>query len=109
MADIFDILREIERRPAMFVGFDDQHRRDQLMHLESMLHGYALALREHSVTEPGLDLLAKLGEYVRGRFGWSSSAGVVAAVTAAARTEEEAWALFWKLLWEFEATSGDGG
>lgn len=84
----------------MYVGADDE-RELQLHNLEMLLHGYALALWQHRLDEPGGDLLQSFGTYLRERFGWSTPAGPIAAVLRETGNAGQAWRIFWEQVWEF--------
>lgn len=57
MGTVFDLLDEVRKRPAMYVGWDEQHRVRQLQDLEYLLSGYTITLRNHSIHEPVADFL----------------------------------------------------
>jgi hypothetical protein len=101
MTTIFDLLKMIEQRPGMFVGGDDGQRELQLRNLEMFLLGYANALHQHRIDEPGKGFLEKFGAYLRERFDWSASAGPIAAVLSETGSPDEAWRTFWRLVWEY--------
>jgi hypothetical protein len=104
---VFNVLREIETRPGMFIGLDSQHRAAQLRALEALLHGYSLALSENGVDEPGIDFLRGLAAYMAAQ-GWKVGAiGPIATIVAESPNSEVAWRVFWKLVWEFEAKLND--
>jgi hypothetical protein len=112
MGSVFNVLKKIEKYPGMYIGYDDEHPGARLSSLEAMLMGYAQALQEHGVSEPGLDFMHTFAEYLRGRYGWSMSCGPIAAIYMAYPDEKQAWQMFWKLVWEFRdtlATAGNGG
>ena len=103
MRTVFDLLKQIEQRPSMYIGADDERER-QLRNLEMLLHGYALALWQHGLDEPGGDFLQSFGAYLRERFGWSISAGPIAAVLRETGSATDAWRTFWAQVWEFRAS-----
>jgi hypothetical protein len=49
---VFDLLEDIRKRPAMYVGLDASDRAGQLRNLELLLAGYAMALDRHGIVEP---------------------------------------------------------
>ena len=100
MRTVFDFLRDIEKRPALYVGYDDESPGERLRDLEPISLGYGYALAQHEIDEPGRDFLRDLADYLRERYGWSSSLGPIHAIRAAAGCDADAWPLFWRLLWE---------
>jgi hypothetical protein len=101
---IFNWLREVEKRPGMYVGGDGTLGVDELRCVESMIRGYVFALNEHSIVETRApDFLSCFGDYLRKRFGWSMSIGPIGAILTEARTRSaDPWRLFFSLLWSFE-------
>ncbi|AUX43998.1 uncharacterized protein SOCE26_054550 [Sorangium cellulosum] len=104
MASVFDVLDEVRKRPGMYLGGDESQRIAQLQNLEQLLHGYSLALRCHGIQEPVADFAREFGAYLWETRGWSASCGPVAAIREAAKSDGEAWELFWGLADEFRAT-----
>jgi hypothetical protein len=104
MASVFEVIDEIRKRPGLYVGGDENQRVMQLQNLEQLLFGYSLALRQHRIEEPVADFIRQFGEYLRDTKGWSASCGPVAAIIEHARSDSEAWELFWTLIDEFRAT-----
>lgn len=104
MGTVFDLLNEVRKRPAMYVGWDERHRRRQLQDLEMLLYGYAIALKYHGIQEPVVDFMREFSNYLRQTRGWSLSCGPTAAIVEATANEQEAWDLFWKLVDEFHAS-----
>lgn len=100
---MFAILELIRQRPSMYVGWDDDQFDKRLAGLEMLIAGYSLAVRHHDIKDDGWEAYARFPEYLRNRFGWSTSCGEIAAIRAAAGSDSEAWALYWKLLGEFKA------
>jgi hypothetical protein len=104
MASIFDLLDEIRKRPGMYVGYDDSKRALQLQTIETLVDGYRLALQYHNIKEPVSDFNHEFAMYLSETREWSESCGPVVAILEAAKSEEEAWELFWQLVDEFRAT-----
>jgi hypothetical protein len=104
MASIFDLLDEIRKRPNMYVGHDESKRAMQLQTLETLVDGYRLALHNHNIREQVLDFNREFASYLFETKGWSASCGPVVAILDAAKSEEEAWELFWRMVDEFRAT-----
>lgn len=103
MATVFELLRAVQQRPAMYLGAEEAGRPQQLRNLEVMLYGYSEALHQHQLEEPGRDFVRGFGEYLRSRFGWSMSVGPVEAVLARAESDEEAWNSFWRLISDYRS------
>ncbi|NMO20005.1 hypothetical protein HPC49_21970 [Pyxidicoccus fallax] len=101
MSSVFELLEEIRKRPAMYVGGEDSHRVTQLRSLEHLLNGYSLALHHHGIREPVADFNREFGAFLSRTRGWSASAGPVAAIREAAKSDADAWELFWTLVDEF--------
>ena len=110
----FEVMALIEKRPGMYVGYGERERDKQLQGLEMLVAGYDLAVNHHGIRDAGLDAFARFPEYLRDRFGWSMSCGPIVAIRNVSTSPEDAWDLFWRLLWEFrdnqvgESSSGGG-
>jgi hypothetical protein len=104
MASAFDLLDEIRKRPMMYVGYDESKRVKQLKALETLMDGYSMALHNHHIQERVSDFNREFAAYLWKTRSWSASCGPVAAICEAAKSDEEAWELFWKLVDEFRAT-----
>ena len=104
MASIFDVLDEIRKRPGMYIGYDESKRAWQLQHLELIISGYSIALYNHNIKEPGLDFNHEFATYLYETKGWSASCGPVAAIREAAKSDEGAWVLYWKMVDKFRST-----
>ena len=88
----------------MFLGWSATERGAQMRDLEALLMGYGHAIEMHGVNDPGGTFLPSFGRFLRERFGWSESIGPIGAIRTQATTDEEAWGLLWKLIWEFRST-----
>ena len=104
MRTVFNLLKEIHKRPGLYLGWDEQHRVRQLQDLEMLLYGYATALKHHGIQEQVMDFNREFGDYLRQTRGWSLSCGPTAAIVGATANEQEAWSLFWELVDEFRAS-----
>lgn len=105
MASVFDLLDEIRKRPSMYVGYGDKSERAlQLRALETLMDGYSLALRNHNIQEQTSDFNRDFGAYLSATKGWSISCGPVVAILQAAKSDEGAWVLYWKLVDKFRST-----
>ena len=102
MGTVFDILKSIEQHPNVHLGGTDSDREIQLRRLEMLLLGYSHALNQHGFDEPGVGFLHELGAYLKGRFGWSMSAGVIEAVLRESGNANDAWQTFWNSVWAFQ-------
>ncbi len=87
----------------MYLGSNDQ-RGDQLRSLESLIHGYTLALQRHGIDEGVADFAREFAGYLQERFSWSTSCGPIAAVRDASKDDEEAWTTFWVLVEDFRTS-----
>jgi hypothetical protein len=105
MTSVFELLDDIKKRPAMFVGGTDLERGAQLRELEVLLIGYGLAVQRHGLEEPGKDFVRRFARYLMERHGWSASCGPIAAIRANAGSDDEAWDLFWRLVDEFKRSA----
>lgn len=103
MASVFDLLNEIRKRPPMYVGYDEAKRAMQLKALETLMDGYSMALRNHKITERVPDFNRDFATYLWETKGWSASCGPVVAILEVAKSEEEAWELFWRMVDEFRS------
>jgi hypothetical protein len=101
---IFEVLEDIRKRPTMYVGESNSERGKQLCNLDLLLQGYALAIEHHRIVEDIADFPKAFGSYLHERFGWSVSAGPVAAIRDATMTDDEAWTRFWQLVTEFQSS-----
>jgi hypothetical protein len=104
MASVFDLLDEIRKRPTMYVGYDESKRALQLQTLEMLMAGYRMALYNHNIKERVSDFNREFARYLLETKGWCDSCGPVVAILQAAKSEEEAWDLYWKLVDEFRST-----
>jgi hypothetical protein len=105
MPSLFELLDDIKKRPAMFVGGADTDRGAQLRGLETLLVGYGLAVQRHRLDEPGKDFVGTFAQYLLKRHGWSASCGPIAAIRANAASDDEAWDMFWRLVDDFKRTT----
>lgn len=106
MPSVFDLLEDIENRPGLFLGWTPADRGEQLRDLEAVLMGYGHAVDRHGVDDPGRNFLQSFGRFLRERYDWTESSGPIASIRAHATSDEEAWQLTWKLIWEFRASLG---
>lgn len=104
MASIFDLLDEIRKRPTMYVGYDESNRAMQLQTVETLVDGYRLALSNHNIKERVSDFNRDFARYLLETKGWCDSCGPVVAILQAAKSEEEAWEVFWRMVDEFRST-----
>jgi hypothetical protein len=109
MPSVFDLLKDIERRPSMYIGWSDTERGRQMQDLEALLMGYGHAIERHAIDDPGRDFMKTFASYLRDTRGWSAAGGPMDAIRRAANNDEEAWELLWKLIAEFRSTVESGG
>lgn len=99
---ILTVLRLIESRPSMYLGWDESQRASQLRALQATLVGNALALKQHRVGEEDRAALTELEEYLRSHSGADNLTGIDQ-IRVSTKTDEEAWNRVWKLIGEFRA------
>jgi len=104
---LFTILGLVEARPALYVGYPDDRRGEQLRALEALIAGYFLAVAQHQVRDPGCIAYGDFPAYLRERCGWSMTSGPIDAVRRASESDAEAWTSFWTLLREFRVSRGE--
>ena len=102
---ILTILALIQKRPSMYLGWDDTKRREQLHALQAVLTGYAMALQQHRVGNADLAALTEFEEFLRQRSGADNFCGIDQ-ILATSQTEHEAWDRVWALLDEFRELKG---
>lgn len=90
----------VEKRPSMYLGYDESHRAEQLDALESFIAGYGAAVHQHRLDDEGFTMYATFPDFLRKRFGWSMSCGPISAIREHSNGDAAAWDLFWTLLWE---------
>jgi hypothetical protein len=105
MASVFDLLDKIRERPTMYLGYDESKRALQLQGLEMLLAGYRMALENHNIKERVSDFNWEFATFLMEKKDWSPSCGPVVAILQAAKSEEEAWELFWRMVDEFRSTA----
>ncbi len=97
---LLTMLALVEKRPSMYLGYDESHRAQQLDALESFIAGYCAAVHHHGLIDAGYTAYARFPDYLRNRFGWSMSCGPIAAIREHSDRDAAAWDLFWTLLWD---------
>ena len=105
MPTIYTFLSEIRQRPGMYVGGDEHDRGGQLRRLQFLLFGYGSAVELHGIDEPGRGFVVAFNDYLRERFGWSTSLGPMVAIIDNTPTPADAWSRFWELIDEFQCDS----
>ncbi len=102
---IFDLLKEIKKRPGMYVlnnNYEQQYRE-----LQVLIVGYELALETHKISEPGRDFMKRFGIFLNNKYGWSMSCGPLAAIEVECQCSEKAWFRFWELLELYRSSFDD--
>ena len=94
--DIYEFFERVRQRPGMYF------RRKSLRELETMCHGYASALHNHKIQEPGVGFSAAFNDYLYKRFGWSTCQGWARAIQDHSRNSSQAFDRFFVLLDEFK-------
>ena len=103
--DIFELLDLIRARPGMYLGGDDEHVRERLTVLESMLRGYGFALYQLGYDDLNVHFLRELGRFIQPKLGYGNEIGPVWA--AFKHDPTNPLEQFWKFVDEFRA-SRDG-
>jgi len=96
----FNVLELIEARPGIYLGWDPQHRREQLTGLQFILLGYRLALEQHSIGTDDLNMLDELEKFLRQRSG-ADNLHAIDQIIRTSSTPDDAWDRVWTLLNEF--------
>lgn len=104
---MFTMLLLVEKRPSMYLRFDERNRGEQLHALESFIAGYCSAMYQHRLHDRDLETYAKFPDFLRARFGWNISSGPISAIMEHSDGDGAAWDQFWTLLREFRSTVGD--
>ncbi len=94
-SDIYKMLDGVRQRRSMYL------RRKSLIEIETMCHGYAMALHAHSIRESGKSFNRDFGDYLERRFGWSTCQGWACAIRDHSRSSSQAFDRFFVLLDEF--------
>jgi hypothetical protein len=96
LEDMFESVRE---RPGMWIPDKS------LARLETMVHGYTVALRAHEVVEFGVEFNRRFSAFVSDRLGWTTSCGWADAITTNCISADAAFERFFSLLDEFRRAS----
>lgn len=95
---VFDFLDQVAERPGMFVGDGP----DPLGILETMLHGYNVALSSHSIVESAPTMNRAFASWLRLRYPkWSLSCGWAGAITDNSSPGESPLARFFALVADY--------
>lgn len=85
----------VRARPGMWIPDKS------LAQLETMVHGYLVALRAHGVVEFGVEFNRRFSAFVYDRLGWSTSRGWADAITTNCTSPDAAFERFFSLLDDF--------
>jgi hypothetical protein len=102
MRSLFAVLKLVELQPEVYLGATT--RTEQLVALRTLLSGYELALEQHDIQEPGRSFLSRLGAFVERRYGLARPA--VDVVRIVSLSDDDAWNLFFELVWAFRDSLG---
>ena len=102
--NVFRLLAAIRERPGMFLGHDDDHVRERLTVLESLLRGYGLALEQLGYEDLNVNFLRELGKFIQPKLGYGNEIGPVFA--ALKHNPEQPLQQFWQFVVELRAARG---
>src|ERR1700722_1273386 len=94
--NLYDFLQEVRKRPGMYVPNNSLHD------LEKICHGYTAALSTHGIAEFGTQFNTRFRDYLFEQHGWSMCQGWAKGIRAHCRSDETAFARFFKLVDEFK-------
>jgi hypothetical protein len=103
MKSIFEVLKEIETRPAMFLGNRIENHHRWLFHLDLLIHGYEWALVQHKIMDWPERFSVKFMDFLHDKHGWCRSSGALGSISMNTANSDEAWESFWQLVWSFQA------
>lgn len=97
--DLYSFLMDVRARPGMYVGAPKS------VHvLESMIHGYQVALHQYEIDEFGRNFNRAFADFVYQRTGWSMSCGWAFALSKHAESADRAFDLFFDLLEDYRVS-----
>lgn len=89
----------------MYLGWGADQRRKQLLALQAVVTGYALALHQHAVGQEDLATIAELEAFLRERSSADNRSGIDQ-ILARSATDVDAWDRVWVLIDEFRKAKG---
>src|ERR1041384_8103551 len=96
--NIYGLLDHMREHPSMWL------RRQSLVEIESILHGYSASLKSHRIRESGTEFNRRVSDYLEQRCGWSLCRGWACAIREHSSSSKRAFDRFFDLLDEFRKT-----
>lgn len=97
---ILTLLGLVRQRPAMYVHVAERDCRVQLSHVQALIAGYVLALRQHGIGDEDIEVVAQLENYMVCALGCTGR-NFVEELYATSTNEPDALDRFWALVDEF--------
>jgi hypothetical protein len=98
------LLAAVRERPGRFLGTPETEFGVLLERLDAFIIGYREAVFRHSLEDAGLDAFSRFKDYLGRQQWWDVSEGVIRTIRRESPSDQEAWAMFWRLWSEFLAS-----